>query len=207
MSEHDERLKAADVLLIVLAGALLGIAYNALLLQASPARAVTWVTGMELPRKVVKESGSGMSLRDSIPALEPPVHRLDPAQDTPGEGVPQIADSREVTVVRLDAARRFQAAGAALFVDARTPDEYAAGHIAGAVNLPLEVLVEDRSQAQALATGGRPIITYCDGPRCMVALDLAKTLVEDGQHRVLAFETGFPAWKTAGLPVHAGARP
>jgi rhodanese-related sulfurtransferase len=207
MSDHDERLKFMDVLLIVLAGALLGIAYNALLLQASPARAVTWVTGMEPPQKVVKESGSGAPVQDSIPPLSPPVHRLDPAQDAPGRGVPQVTDSREVTVVRLDAARRFHSANAALFVDARTPEEYAEGHIAGAVNLPLETLVKDPSRAQALATGGRPIITYCDGPQCMVALDLARTLVEDGQHRVLAFETGFPAWKAAGLPVHTGAQP
>jgi rhodanese-related sulfurtransferase len=90
------------------------------------------------------------------------------------------------------------AAGTVLLIDVREPDEFVAGHIRGAVNLPLSTFTP-RSVPDA---GGRTIVLQCaGGKRSATALDRCK-------QAQTAIDThlggGLIAWKAAGLPVVAG---
>jgi len=121
--------------------------------------------------------------------------------------LPEIPDSRSPVEVGTDIVRRLYDGKAALFVDARSAADYAQGHIAGAINLPFDDVFKDPSRARALDAGGRPIVTYCDGGDCDLSRNLAFSLLDAGQHRVLVFTGGIPAWKDAGGAIHTGDAP
>jgi rhodanese-related sulfurtransferase len=107
----------------------------------------------------------------------------------------------------LDAAAAAFGSKAAVFVDARTPEEYATGHIPGAIDLPLtdfdSVFPALREQL-ARAPG---VITYCDGPDCRAAEYLGDRLLNEGLESVEVLPEGFLAWEAAGYPVAVGDVP
>ena len=85
----------------------------------------------------------------------------------------------------------------ALVVDVREPNEFAAGHVLGAKNLPLARL--DASGADLAKRKERPVIVYCDGgERSAKALAALK---KQGFTRVANLSGGIAAWQQAGLPV------
>jgi len=85
----------------------------------------------------------------------------------------------------------------AIVVDVREPNEFAAGHVLGAKNLPLARL--DASGADLAKKKERPVIVYCDGgERSAKAL---ATLKKHGYTRVANLSGGLGAWQQAGLPV------
>ena len=85
----------------------------------------------------------------------------------------------------------------ALVVDVREPNEFAAGHVLGAKNVPLAKL--DASGAELTKKKERPVIVYCDsGQRSATALAVLK---KQGYTRVANLSGGMGAWQQAGLPV------
>ena len=85
----------------------------------------------------------------------------------------------------------------ALVVDVREPNEFAAGHVLGAKNVPLARL--DASAAELAKRKERPVIVYCDGgERSAKALSALK---KQGFTRVANLSGGIGAWQQAGLPV------
>lgn len=84
-------------------------------------------------------------------------------------------------------------------LDVRPREEYAAGHLKGAVNVPLAELEQHLDQ---LSTG-KEIVAYCRGPHCVLAFDAVARLREHGL-KARRLETGYPEWKVAGLPVTNG---
>lgn len=90
--------------------------------------------------------------------------------------------------------------GLVTVLDVRPPEEYAAGHVPGAVNIPLQEL-ENRLEELTNQDGGhREIVAYCRGPHCVLAFDAVARLREKGM-TARRLEDGYPEWKTAGLPV------
>jgi rhodanese-related sulfurtransferase len=90
-------------------------------------------------------------------------------------------------------------AGTATVIDVRPAAEYAAGHIPGALSLPLEEL-----QARlAELPDGAEIVAYCRGANCVLAHDAVRLLAARGRAaRRLA--DGMLEWRLDGLPVAAG---
>jgi ArsR family transcriptional regulator len=84
-------------------------------------------------------------------------------------------------------------------LDVRLEDEFAAGHLPSAVNIPLQKL---HRRLQELPVG-REIIAYCRGPYCVLALEAVALLRKRG-FRVRRLEDGFPEWRAAGLPTQVG---
>jgi rhodanese-related sulfurtransferase len=119
--------------------------------------------------------------------------------------LPEIPDVDRPLDVTLATLKRFYDAGAALIVDARDGDEFADGHIAGALNLPYNDALADPSRVQRLDAQGRPIVVYCSGGDCELSHDLAKVLIEAGKRKVLTYSGGYPEWQAAGYPVERGA--
>ncbi|MDQ3609984.1 MAG: metalloregulator ArsR/SmtB family transcription factor [Actinomycetota bacterium] len=83
-------------------------------------------------------------------------------------------------------------------VDVRPPEEYAAGHIAGALSVPLDEL-EARLAELPADTG---VVAYCRGPFCVYSSQAVRMLREHG-HQARRLQDGFPEWRLAGLPTGA----
>ncbi len=86
--------------------------------------------------------------------------------------------------------------GLVTVLDVRPPEEYAAGHLPGAINVPMEKL-EDYL---ATLPKKREIVAYCRGPYCLMSFDAVAVLRKRGW-KARRLEEGFPEWKAAGLPV------
>lgn len=91
-----------------------------------------------------------------------------------------------------------------IFLDARYPEDFKAGHIKGAVNLPYEESEEYAPQVLPKLPKEEEIIAYCDGTECEESLLLARELRELGYEDIKVFFGGWQEWLKAGLPVETG---
>ena len=89
--------------------------------------------------------------------------------------------------------------GVVTVLDVRPPEEYAAGHIRGAINVPLAEL---RKRLHEIPRS-KEVVAYCRGPYCLLAYDAVLQLRKQGC-KARRLEDGFPEWKSAGLPVDIG---
>jgi rhodanese-related sulfurtransferase len=87
-----------------------------------------------------------------------------------------------------------------LVFDVRPADEYAAGHIAGAISVPLGEL----EKRMAELPRGRRVVAYCRGPYCVLAAEAVRLLRKRGV-KAVRLKEGYPEWRDAGLPVEDGA--
>ena len=91
----------------------------------------------------------------------------------------------------------------ATFLDARSADEYKAGHIVDARSLPFYEMDAHQTEALEGLTADSPIVVYCEGVGCELSLFLARELQSRGYKNLRIFYGGYPEWKQAGLPVAA----
>ena len=101
--------------------------------------------------------------------------------------------SREELVVRMGD-------GAVTVIDVRPPDEYALGHLPGAINVPLSELTEWSEGFEP----SREVVAYCRGPWCVMSFEAVAALRRKGLP-ARRLEDGLPEWKAAGLAVEASA--
>lgn len=99
------------------------------------------------------------------------------------------------TITRDELQRRLKQ-GDVVVLDVRPRPEYDAGHIPGALSVPLDDLKARLGQLPA----GTEIVAYCRGSYCVYADDAVRELADDGR-QALRLEEGFPEWRAAGLPV------
>jgi len=90
--------------------------------------------------------------------------------------------------------------GEAIVLDVRPAKEFAAGHIAVAVNIP----VADLERRLAGLPRRQEIVAYCRGPYCVMAFEAVALLRQRG-FKALRLSEGFPEWRLAGLPVTGDA--
>ena len=88
-----------------------------------------------------------------------------------------------------------------VILDTRPAAEYVAGHIAGAISVP----VDDLQRRLQELTRGKAYVAYCRGPYCVYA-DRAVELLRAHGRRARRMLDGFPEWRAAGLPVETGAQ-
>jgi rhodanese-related sulfurtransferase/DNA-binding transcriptional ArsR family regulator len=89
-----------------------------------------------------------------------------------------------------------------VILDTRPASEYVAGHIPGAISVP----VDDLKRRLEQLTKGREYVAYCRGPYCVYA-DRAVELLNANGRRARRLRDGFPEWRAAGLPVSSGLEP
>jgi rhodanese-related sulfurtransferase/DNA-binding transcriptional ArsR family regulator len=87
-----------------------------------------------------------------------------------------------------------------VILDTRPANEYEAGHIAGAISVPVADL---RRRLKELPRA-KEYVAYCRGPYCVYA-DQAVELLQAKGRRARRLLEGFPEWRAAGLPVETGA--
>jgi len=83
----------------------------------------------------------------------------------------------------------------------RPEDEFAAGHLPHAINIPLRHLAR---QLRGLPMS-REVVAYCRGPYCVLAFEAVALLRKHG-FKVRRLEEGYPQWLAAGQPVALGER-
>ena len=91
--------------------------------------------------------------------------------------------------VRRDELMKMACAGEVTVIDVRPASEYDAGHIEGAVNIPLEALPQRLIELPHT----QEIVAYCRGPYCMLAFEAVDKLRQCG-YRARRLEDGFPEW-------------
>ena len=91
--------------------------------------------------------------------------------------------------------------GAVTVLDVRPEDEFALGHVSGAVNIPLRALKARLSELDPL----HEIVAYCRGPYCVLSYEAVAALRAKG-FKARRLEDGLPEWRAAGLPVVTGSR-
>lgn len=87
-----------------------------------------------------------------------------------------------------------------VILDTRPPNEYAAGHIAGAISVPVDELQRRLKQLPK----NKEYVAYCRGPYCVYA-DRAVELLRANGRRAQRLLEGFPEWRVAGYPVETGS--
>jgi rhodanese-related sulfurtransferase len=120
---------------------------------------------------------------------------------------PPLAPPQAQDTVPLKEAQELWTGGSAFFLDARSPADYAAGHIAGAVSLPVEEFEDHFAQVSTMFTTDATIVAYCDGMECDLSHRLMDKLRGLGYHNVRLLVNGWTTWHTAGLPSHTGDQP
>lgn len=88
--------------------------------------------------------------------------------------------------------------GCITLLDVRTEEEFSAGHLPGAIHIPLGELHQRLEELPA----HQEIVAYCRGPYCLLSQDAVALLTANGL-RALPLKDGFAPWKAAGLRVEA----
>ncbi len=124
------------------------------------------------------------------------------AADTP-------ASLHGATVVDAAKAKSLMDGGAKLF-DTRVANEYAEGHIKGAVNVTYKEKSAkspdfDASQdsfdlSKLPADKNAPVVFQCNGPECWKSYKSSAAAIKAGYKKVYWFRGGYPEWKAKGLP-------
>ncbi|RPI04431.1 MAG: hypothetical protein EHM64_09970 [Ignavibacteriae bacterium] len=104
-----------------------------------------------------------------------------------------------IDMISLDQARGAFESRQSVFVDARHEFDFLAGHIQGAVNIPLKMYGTLQSRLGGVAKD-KLLIVYCDGAECNSSIELSIKLLESGFTNVKVFFGGWQEWKSAGLP-------
>jgi len=89
--------------------------------------------------------------------------------------------------------------GLVTVLDVRPPEEFAAGHVPGAVNIPIHELEKRLAELPKR----KEVVAYCRGPYCLMSYDAVQLLRRKGL-KARRLEDGLPEWRMAGLPTARG---
>ena len=119
--------------------------------------------------------------------------------DRAAEGYLGASTTKDSDAVARDELLRRVRADNVVVLDVRPTTEYAAGHIPGAVSIPLDELEHRLGDLPA----DIEIVAYCRGAYCVLAYDAVDRLTESGRTARRLYE-GMLEWRLAGLPVEEG---
>lgn len=107
-----------------------------------------------------------------------------------------LGDRRKLRTISRDDLRTRLRDGDVVVLDVRPESEYAAGHIRGAISIP----VHDLRSRLGDIPDGIDVVAYCRGPYCVYADEAVRLLSKAGR-TAARLEDGFPEWTAAHLPV------
>jgi rhodanese-related sulfurtransferase len=184
-----------EALLIAAGGALLAFAANAL----SP-------RGLKLGRDYFAYSpGPAVSAAPQpAPAAANPPNNATPLAQLAAQGI-RLANSNRVVALFRDP--RY-AQNLVVFVDARNPQEYEAGHIPGAYEFDRFHPENYLGPVLAVCQLAQQVLVYCNGGECEDSAFAAMFLLSAGvpSQKLLVYPGGITEWSTNGLPIELGQR-
>ncbi len=110
-----------------------------------------------------------------------------------------VVDSLELEDVKI--AKQIYDKGGAIFVDARSNEDYVDGHVKRAVSLPIgqfDDLIDGFRNQYSI---DKIIVTYCSGRTCDESHMLAQLLLDEEYTNVTVMIDGYPAWEKEGYPI------
>jgi rhodanese-related sulfurtransferase len=110
-----------------------------------------------------------------------------------------LEDRDEMKPVTLDELRALMRTDDVTVIDVRPSEEYEAGHIPGAISVPVSNLKRRMSELPK----GKEVIAYCRGPYCVYSLE-AVTLLRKFGYRARRADRGLPEWRARGFPTSMG---
>ncbi len=119
-----------------------------------------------------------------------------------GELVRSLATDEGLELVNRATLWRLAQDGQVIVLDVRPAVEYEAGHIPGAVSVPLDDLEQKLSEIPR----EQPVVAYCRGPYCVLAVQAVELLRQHG-FSARRLQDGFPEWREDGFPVEAAVTP
>jgi rhodanese-related sulfurtransferase/DNA-binding transcriptional ArsR family regulator len=111
-----------------------------------------------------------------------------------------FGDRSGAQLVQMDELLKLARSKRVVIVDTRPASEYAAGHIAGAISVP----VDELQQRLKTLPKGKEYVAYCRGPYCVYA-DRAVDVLRASGRRARRLVEGYPEWRSAGLPIAIGS--
>jgi rhodanese-related sulfurtransferase len=103
--------------------------------------------------------------------------------------------------------QRTQGTEGLLFIDSRGRDDFAAGHVPGALSVPLERIERSKKTVPGSGwavtldfPGAQTLVVYCEGGDCQTSISLAKIIHDKGYKDIRIFAGGWAEWHAAGLP-------
>ena len=106
-----------------------------------------------------------------------------------------VAPDELEPIAAVELIERMRSDGVTL-LDVRPADEFANGHLPGALNIQIDELERRLGELPP----GRDIVAYCRGPYCMLSVDAVRALQARGYH-ARRLQEGLPEWRAAGHPV------
>lgn len=155
------------------------------------------------PVRVIREEAEPTVL--VIPGHQPEVAPEDSSEavEAPQDDGPLVLGNE----IDLETARRAYESGLVVFVDARTVEEYEAGHIDGAIHLSPAKFEAGIPAALDFMDVSQPVIVYCVGGTCTDSDSVVFALEGLGFTSLHVFTDGYPAWEEADLPTQIGPDP
>jgi rhodanese-related sulfurtransferase/DNA-binding transcriptional ArsR family regulator len=112
-----------------------------------------------------------------------------------------FGDRSDAEPVQMDELLKRARSANVVILDTRPATEYAAGHIVGAISVP----VDDLQQRLRQLPKRKEYVAYCRGPYCVYA-DRAVEILRSNGRRARRLLEGFPEWRAAGFPVETSSR-
>jgi rhodanese-related sulfurtransferase/predicted transcriptional regulator len=113
-----------------------------------------------------------------------------------------FSDRDEADAVGVEELLELARSKKVVVVDTRPAREYAAGHIAGAISVPVDELHRRLTELPK----SKDYVAYCRGPYCVYA-DRAVEILRSSGRRARRLVEGLPEWRSAGLPIADGGAP
>jgi rhodanese-related sulfurtransferase len=117
-----------------------------------------------------------------------------------GELLRSLSTDEGLELVDRPTLWRLAQEGEVTVLDVRPTTEFESGHIPGATSIPLEQLEQRLSEIPR----DQPVVAYCRGPYCVLAVH-AVELLRDHGFAARRMADGFPEWREDGLPVESSA--
>ncbi|WP_290663884.1 rhodanese-like domain-containing protein [Ignavibacterium sp.] len=192
-----------NLLAIIFSSLTIGFIYNAINPNGIPLireqRTLEFVQEdtVHVPSESLK---SEISTVDSTNLVQSPITR--PSDQSDNQNKNEQQEFVKPLAIKIGKAYQLYLQGAK-FIDARMPEEFAEGHIKGAINIPFD---GDESYRDILKTIGKDeiIVTYCSGTECDLSILLGDELFEKGYKRVYIFFGGWNDWLEKGYPISKG---
>ena len=185
---------------VVIAGIAAGVAH----LTAKPiSRALTPAEPTTPTQPAVPQTSNAAQS-----ALQPPGSIVTPLTPTPPPATTNSHDKLPPgTFCTIEQAKQLLDDQAAEFIDARNPDEFAAGAIPTAFNIPPDAFAGGNFPPYlSTIASDRKIIVYCGGGDCDASLLVALKIKGSGFKDVIVFKEGYSGWTAAKFPTTGGAQ-
>jgi len=127
--------------------------------------------------------------------------RVEFAKNDPAKARQFFADKIAFTTGPVELSHCLKDSGNVAVIDVRYPDDYAKGHVPGAINLP-----KDKWQSCAGLRKDAVNVVYCYTQQCHLAATAAIEFAKNG-YSVMEMEGGFEAWKKADLEIESEITP